>query len=369
MIQDIGEHIFNNQYDPDRKPCPDDFVVFCSKRRMLLRRAGSSLPPFPTVSEYLAAAQKASGFVNEGGSAEHNSVKGCLAGSSAADRHAGDRLVSCSAEKRPAPRPAAPLIYLFSLDGSSFFLARESHGSSFFLARESHGTSGIQYPSPASLSSCAADRSGAPGPSSAQDLPEIPECAFYEPRELRKLGHFPQEYIFAAFTALHLADWYRRKRFCGACGAALIPDARERAMTCPVCGETYYPRINPAVIVGVTNGDRLLVTRYARGFAHNALVAGFAEIGETFEQTVAREVMEETGIRVKNIRYYRSQPWGIASDLLAGFFCDVDGDDRLRPDGSELRSALWVPRAEIEYLEPVYSLTSEMMMVFKEGRI
>ena len=96
------------------------------------------------------------------------------------------------------------------------------------------------------------------------------------------------------------------------------------------------------------NGDRILLTKYAgRDFAHYALIAGFTEIGETFEDTVRREVMEEAGIRVKNIRYYKSQPWGIVDDLLAGFFCDVDGDPTIHMDSSELKEAAWHTRDEI----------------------
>ena len=128
-------------------------------------------------------------------------------------------------------------------------------------------------------------------------------------------------------------------------------------------------RINPAVIVGVIRGDCLLITRYRTGFAHNALVAGFAEIGETLEETVAREVMEETGIRVKNIRYYKSQPWGIASDILMGFYCDVDGDDTIRRDDRELKYAEWIPKKEIRLQSSDYSLTNEMMQCFRDGRI
>ena len=138
-------------------------------------------------------------------------------------------------------------------------------------------------------------------------------------------------------------------------------------MRCASCGEVFYPRINPAVIVGVIDHGRLLITRYLRGYGHNALVAGFAEIGETLEETVAREVMEETGLRVKNIRYYKSQPWGIASDLLAGFFCDVDGDTQVKLDGQELKSAVWTPREEITWQPPEYSLTADMMKAFREG--
>ncbi len=129
-----------------------------------------------------------------------------------------------------------------------------------------------------------------------------------------------------------------------------------------------YPRINPAVIVGVIKDDTILVTRYNRGYSHDALIAGFAEIGETLEETVKREVMEETGIRVKNIRYYKSQPWGMAQDLLVGFFCEADGDDEIRMDESELKLAVWKTREEVELQSAQLSLTNEMMSVFKEGR-
>ncbi|MCR5686802.1 MAG: NAD(+) diphosphatase [Lachnospiraceae bacterium] len=175
--------------------------------------------------------------------------------------------------------------------------------------------------------------------------------------------------LFAAFTAYHLWKWYDDNRYCGTCGEPLSPDDTERALKCGNCGRIVYPRINPAVIVGVINGDSLLITRYRRGYAHNALVAGFAEIGETLEETVAREVMEETGLHVANIRYYKSQPWGMAQDLLTGFFCDVTGDDTIRMDEGELKYAEWTKRDEIELQPNNLSLTNEMMRMFKENRI
>lgn len=128
-----------------------------------------------------------------------------------------------------------------------------------------------------------------------------------------------------------------------------------------------YPRINPAVIVGVTKGDKLLITRYRTGYGNNALVAGFTEIGETLEETVAREVMEETGIKVKNVRYYKSQPWGMAQDILVGFYCDADGNDQIRMDENELKYAEWVKRDDIVLQPNNLSLTNEMMRVFKNG--
>ena len=198
----------------------------------------------------------------------------------------------------------------------------------------------------------------------------VPEGYEYRSvRDIRYSGVGPKYQIFAANTGKHLADWYRDTRYCGRCGSSMKHSDTERAMKCPDCGNTVYPRIMPAVIVGVINGDRLLLTRYRTGFGHNALVAGFTEIGETLEQTVEREVMEETGIRVKNIRYYKSQPWGIANDILAGFYCEVDGDDNIHMDKTELKYAEWVERSEIVLQPDDSSLTNEMMKMFMEGKI
>jgi NAD+ diphosphatase len=145
--------------------------------------------------------------------------------------------------------------------------------------------------------------------------------------------------------------------------------AKERAVECPDCGTVVYPRISPAVIVGVINGERILLTRYSgRPASSNyALVAGFAEIGETFEETVRREVLEETGVKVRNIRYYKSQPWAFSSSLLAGFYCDVDGDDTITLDETELGLGVWMPRSDIEEYDTSVSLTSEMIDMFRRG--
>ena len=220
-------------------------------------------------------------------------------------------------------------IYLFSIDGEDFFLMQNVN--------------------------------------TITDLPSGYE--FYNMRQRRSQELLPRHYVFAAFTAFQLAEWYEGTVYCGKCGAKNVNSKTERARVCPVCGKTVYPRINPAVIVGVTNGDKLLLTKYRTGFNHNALVAGFTEIGETMEETVSREVMEEAGLKVKNIRYYKSQPWGIASDILMGFYCDVDGDDTITMDESELKYAEWVQREDI-LLQPMdYSLTNEMMTKFKEGLV
>ena len=195
-----------------------------------------------------------------------------------------------------------------------------------------------------------------------------PGFEYMSSRDLRKLKTETTTGIFEAFTAFHLHEWYENSRFCGRCGQRNVFDKKERAMTCPDCGNKIYPRINPAVIVGVINNDKLLLTGYRTGYAHNALVAGFVEIGESLEDTVRREVMEECGLRVRNIRYYKSQPWGVVSDILAGFFCYVDGDDEIKMDKEELRYAEWVKREDIVLQPNNLSLTNEMMTIFKQGR-
>lgn len=178
-----------------------------------------------------------------------------------------------------------------------------------------------------------------------------------------------KELCYAAMTAWHLYNWYRSNRFCGCCGSRTHHDEKERMMRCPECGNMIFPRISPAVIVAVTDGDRLLMSKYAgRGYTNYALLAGYTEIGETLEQTVHREVMEEVGLRVKNIRYYKSQPWGVDGNVLMGFYCDLDGDDTIHLDRTELALAEWHHREKLPAHDDGISLTREMIRIFEEGK-
>ena len=138
-------------------------------------------------------------------------------------------------------------------------------------------------------------------------------------------------------------------------------------MICPACGAVEYPRIGPCILAAVTNGDRLLLTRYARQKGNLVLVAGFMEIGETAEQCVAREVLEETGVKVKNIRYAGSQPWGFSGVVSMAFTAELDGSEAIQVDNNELSEAFWLRREEIP--DPPYtcSLTSELIRSFKRG--
>ena len=199
--------------------------------------------------------------------------------------------------------------------------------------------------------------------------PASPAAGFaYEPvRQLRQLKS--KEICFAVMTGWHLYNWYRSNRLCGCCGTPTEHDSKERMLLCPTCGNLIFPRISPAVIVAVTDGERILLSKYAgRAYTRYALLAGYTEIGETMEQTVHREVMEEVGLRVKNLRYYKSQPWGVDGNVLMGFFCDVDGSTEIHIDEHELSMADWYHRDALPAHDDGISLTREMIRVFEEGK-
>lgn len=169
-------------------------------------------------------------------------------------------------------------------------------------------------------------------------------------------------------TAAHIAHWESLNKFCGRCGNGTIRGDRERSIICPKCGNVVYPRISPVVIVAVRNGDKLLM-------AHNIdnpnprlfLISGFVEIGESLEQAVHREVMEEAGLRVKNIRYFGSQPWPFSDSLIAGFTAELDGDDTIHMQQEELSEAMWVKREDIPEYETDVSISCCLIENFRRG--
>lgn len=181
-------------------------------------------------------------------------------------------------------------------------------------------------------------------------------------------GRKTKELIFAESTAHHLDIWYRANRFCGHCGTPTQHDHKERMLRCPKCGEMIFPKICPAVIIALTDGERLLLCRSQRGvYRGYGLIAGFVEVGETAEGTVRREVMEEVGLRVKDIRYYGSQPWGLVGNLSLGYYARLDGDDAIYLDGQELAQADWYRRKDIDLAPDDYSLTNDMIQAFIRG--
>ena len=176
----------------------------------------------------------------------------------------------------------------------------------------------------------------------------------------------PQHIAFAGITGNQLFRWLENHKYCGRCGSKMIKSENERAMVCSECGQIIYPTISPAVTVAITNGDKILLARNARGnFTKFALVAGFVEIGESFEETVKREVMEEVGLKVKNIRYYKSQPWAFSDTEMIGFFVELDGDDHVTIQEDEIAEARWFSREELSDDLPQLSLSFEMIETFR----
>lgn len=192
---------------------------------------------------------------------------------------------------------------------------------------------------------------------------------FVDQNGLRSLvGDISDYEAFGGITAFQLNRWYNANKFCGGCGTAMKVYDKERAMICPMCGSIIYPRINPAVIIAVSNGDKLLMTKYAKGnYKRYSLIAGFVEIGETFEETVAREVREEVGLKVKNISYFGSQPWSFSDTVMIAFRAEVDGDDTITMDSSELAVAEWVAKEDLPTDLGTISIAYDLIKDFAES--
>lgn len=175
---------------------------------------------------------------------------------------------------------------------------------------------------------------------------------FEEIRSFNYLNNIDSDDAYILMNASHIFLWNKKSRYCGVCGNKLDIKTDERAKICKSCNEIFYPQIAPSVIVGVENDDRLLLTKYnGRAFKNYALIAGFIEIGETVEQAVRREVKEEVGLNIKDIVYFKSQPWGKSNGLLMGYFAKLDGSDVINLDEEELSEARWMTKEEISSLD------------------
>jgi len=166
-----------------------------------------------------------------------------------------------------------------------------------------------------------------------------------EPVALRALyGRMDGELWRIAGMAYQFLNWEAKRRFCGHCGHPTKDKKNERAKKCPECGTVEFPSMSPAVIVAVVKEDRLLLARSDR-FPNSkmySVIAGYHEPGETLEECVAREVREEVGIEIKNIRYFGSQPWPFSGSLMIGFTAEYAGGE-IQPDHVEIADAGWYP--------------------------
>lgn len=165
-------------------------------------------------------------------------------------------------------------------------------------------------------------------------------------------GAFDDALFAIAGRAFQIVDWDRSHRYCGRCGTPTLMKSSERARECPNCKQVHYPRIAPAIMALVRRGQELLLARsphFPAGM-YSAL-AGFVEPGETLEQTLVREVREEVGIEVANVRYFASQPWPFPHSLMIAFNADYAGGE-IVPEPGEIEAADWFTRERLPQALP-----------------
>ncbi len=187
----------------------------------------------------------------------------------------------------------------------------------------------------------------------------------YDFKDLRSLvGLIPEDFIWLAGRANQLLHWHQSHRFCGGCGRPTEDKTDERAKICPGCGLVNYPRLSPAVIVAVIREDRILLARNKRfRLPFYSVLAGFVEPLETLEECVAREIREEVGIIVKNIRYFGSQPWPFPDSLMIAFVAEYAAGE-LAIDRKEIVDADWFTRHNIPQIPAGISIARRLIEHF-----
>ena len=174
-------------------------------------------------------------------------------------------------------------------------------------------------------------------------------------------GKVPDRDMALASYAVRILDFDRSTAFCGRCGAKTRPLTTERARICTVCNRITYPRISPAIIVLIKKGEEVLLARSPRSPPGVfSIIAGFNEPGENLEQTVHREVGEEVGVAVQNIRYFGSEPWPFPDSLMIGFVADYAGGD-IRIDNLEIEAAGWFTRDTLPSVPTKASITRALI--------
>jgi NAD+ diphosphatase len=182
-------------------------------------------------------------------------------------------------------------------------------------------------------------------------------------RPLRSLfGALDAHLLAVAGRALQIADWARTHRFCGACGGRTEGLADERCMRCTVCGHAAYPRISPAMMVLVKKGDAILLARNVAALAGRfSALAGFLEAGESVEDAVHREVFEEVGLKVRDLRYFGSQSWPFPNSLMVAFTAEWAGGE-ITVDPREIAEAHWYgPGDTLPAFATGFSISGELI--------
>ena len=195
----------------------------------------------------------------------------------------------------------------------------------------------------------------------------IPEGMSFS--ELRSLyGVLDEDIYLLAGKAIQVVNWDQTHQFCGRCGHKTETLQGERAKKCPACGLTSYPRISPVTITAVLKDDKILLSHNAsfRGNMHS-LVAGFVEPGETLEECIRRETLEEVGVKVKNIKYFSSQPWPYPHSLMIGFTAEYESGE-ITVDGKEISQADWYDVHNLPELPARMSIAREIIDWFIQSQ-
>ena len=190
------------------------------------------------------------------------------------------------------------------------------------------------------------------------------KCSLVGLREL--FGVIAEDLLWIAGRAQQLMHWAASHRYCGRCGQPTRDKEDERARICDACHLVSYPRISPAVIVAVVRGNRLLLARSTRfTSSFHSVLAGFVETGETLEEAVHREILEEVGIEVHNIRYFGSQPWPFPDSLMVGFTAEYAGGE-ITLDDEEIVSADWYTAKDLPRVPGKFSIARRLIDWFVE---
>ena len=177
----------------------------------------------------------------------------------------------------------------------------------------------------------------------------------------RLFGHIPDDLFFLVGKAYQIMHWDRTHQYCSRCGTQTENKIDERAKLCPSCGLVNYPRISPAIIVAITRGNEILLAQGSSfQTAFYSVLAGFVEPGETFEECVQREVEEEVGLKVKNIKYFGSQPWPFPDSLMVGFTAEYDSGD-LNIDKREILDARWFTADQLPPIPSTGSIARQLI--------
>lgn len=197
------------------------------------------------------------------------------------------------------------------------------------------------------------------------DEADVQKYSFVNFRSL--LGKMDEVFFALAGRACHLLHWDKTNRYCGKCGTSTDYKPDERAKLCPKCHNIIYPRISPAIIVAIIKDHEILLA-HSKNFRSNlySVLAGFVEVGETFEKCMEREVYEEVGIRIKNPKYFGSQPWPFPDSLMVGFIAEYDSGE-IRIDDIEIKDASWYHKDQLPEIPSVNSIAGRMIRWFIEN--